>query len=184
MRPGAWQPVTGMTMTWIAPAYLRVLMDRAAANPEPPDDPELANEALQYAAKALDGTVPGPEPVQPEPPALPDGRWGTVELPGHRNDTGWIADEARYGGQGAVVRDWDGREIAVYFPGSGSRVVLEPTPLKRPEPQTALPAGAGFRSAESQPGDPWCPQPCICGPDSTGEAPDERPDCPVHGAPF
>jgi hypothetical protein len=22
---------------------------------------------------------------------------------------------------------------------------------------------------------------CICGPDSTGEAPDERPDCPVHG---
>lgn len=22
---------------------------------------------------------------------------------------------------------------------------------------------------------------CICGPDSTGEAPDERPECPVHG---
>jgi hypothetical protein len=22
---------------------------------------------------------------------------------------------------------------------------------------------------------------CICGTDSTGEAPDERPDCPVHG---
>ena len=22
---------------------------------------------------------------------------------------------------------------------------------------------------------------CICGPDWTGEAPDERPDCPMHG---
>ena len=39
-------------------------------------------------------------------------------------------------------------------------------------------------------GDPWAwtetfsrtdrPR-CVCGPDSTGEAPDERPDCPVHG---
>lgn len=25
------------------------------------------------------------------------------------------------------------------------------------------------------------PQQCICGPDRTGEAPDERPECPVHG---
>ena len=26
------------------------------------------------------------------------------------------------------------------------------------------------------------PEPrCVCGPDSTGEAPGEQPDCPVHG---
>lgn len=29
---------------------------------------------------------------------------------------------------------------------------------------------------------PLPPDRCICGPDSTGESPDCRPDCPVHGA--
>lgn len=49
-------------MTWIAPVYLRVLMDRAASNQEPPEDPVILAEALQYAERALDGEAAGPEP--------------------------------------------------------------------------------------------------------------------------
>jgi transcriptional regulator with XRE-family HTH domain len=54
--------MTGPEMTWIAPVYLRVLVDRAESNPEPPEDAVLTAEALQYAAKALNGEIPAPEP--------------------------------------------------------------------------------------------------------------------------
>ena len=61
-------------MTWIAPVYLRILMDRAAHNPEPPDDPALTSEALEYAQKALDGEIPAPHAK----PALPETATVTV----------------------------------------------------------------------------------------------------------
>jgi hypothetical protein len=33
------------------------------------------------------------------------------------------------------------------------------------------------------PGSTWAQHPrCTCGPDQSGEAPDERPDCPAHGS--
>jgi hypothetical protein len=66
------------------------------------------------------------------PPAT-DGRfWGKIELPGYRSYTGWITDEQRFGVQMAVVRDWDGREIAAVTPGPNSPVIRLPTPLQRP----------------------------------------------------
>jgi len=83
-----------------------------------------------------------PEPHQPEPDdTLPGGAWGRVELPGYRQHTGWLTEETRFGVQMAVVRDFDGREVAAYAIGGGSRVVYLPAPLKRPESQAALPAG-------------------------------------------
>jgi hypothetical protein len=78
---------------------------------------------------------------QPEP--LPDGIFGRVELPGWRNHTGWITDEVRFGEQMCVVRDWDGRVIAMVKLGPACQVLPLPTPLKRPEPRLALPAGRG-----------------------------------------
>lgn len=123
-------------MTWIAPVYLRVLMERAATNPETPYDVVRVTEALEYAQKALDGEVPEPE-AGPEPP-LPAGQFARVELPGYRQHVGWVTDENRFGVQMAVVRDWDGREMAAAVIGPNSQVVYLPTPLKRPEPQQAI----------------------------------------------
>jgi hypothetical protein len=131
-------------MTWIAPVYLRVLMDRAQANPEPPDDPAILAEALQYAGRALDGEVPGPEPeATPEPP-LPDGEYARVEILGHDHHTGWVTESTRAGQPVMVVRDWNGLVIAEVPGHSLYRFVPLATLLKRPEPQAALPAGDGF----------------------------------------
>lgn len=65
-------------MVQIAPVYLRLLMDQVniwAADREP-EDPQLLNEALQYAARALDGNTAIPDPqVEGEPsPATPQNR--------------------------------------------------------------------------------------------------------------
>ena len=151
--------MTGEAMTWIAPVYLHLLVERAAANPDPPEDVALTNEALQYARKALDGEVPAPE-ARPGPAAeeRPPGIWARVELPGWRNHTGWITEEMRFGTAAAVVRDWDGREVAVVYPGPACQVLPLPTPLKRPEPQTAL-SGPGPRPAFADvDDDPWAGQ--------------------------
>jgi hypothetical protein len=77
-------------------------------------------------------------------PPLPDGVYARIEMPGRREHTGWVTDETRFGVQAAVVRDWDGRELAAVFPGPACRLIYLPTPLRRPEPQAALTAG-----------DPW-----------------------------
>jgi hypothetical protein len=129
-------------MTWIAPQYLSLLMDRAASNPEPPGDPELVNEALQYAAKALDSTVAPPDPEPAVEPALPEGEFGRIEMPGFRQHTGWVTEATRFGAPVAIVRNWDGQVEAEVGFGAGCRFVHLPTPLKRPEPRPAL--GAGF----------------------------------------
>ncbi len=83
------------------------------------------------------------EAPEPEPP-LPDGIFGRVELPGYRQHTGWITEEPRFGQQMAVVRDWDGREIAMAALGPGCQVVVLPTPRKRPEPPKALTSGSAW----------------------------------------
>jgi hypothetical protein len=84
--------------------------------------------------------APPGEATQAEPP-LPDGRYARVELPGYRQHTGWVTDENRFGQQMAVVRNWDGQEMAAAVIGPNSQVLYLPTPLKRPDPQHALPAG-------------------------------------------
>jgi hypothetical protein len=81
-------------------------------------------QALQVQAPPSDDTSP-----------LPPGRWGRVEMPGYRQHTGWIAEEARFGQAAAVVRDWDGAVVADVFPGPACRVVYLPTPLSRPDPE-------------------------------------------------
>ena len=83
-----------------------------------------------------------PVPHQPEtaPPSLPDGEYARVEVMGHDQHTGWVSDGTRAGVPVLVVKDWDGRTIAEIPGGSLYRYVPLPTPLKRPEPQPALPA--------------------------------------------
>lgn len=84
------------------------------------------------------------EAAEPQPaPPLPPGRWGRIEIPGFRNDTGWI--DVAPDGVTKLVRDWDGALIAEVTPGPNSRVVYLPTPQKRPEPQQAITRGAGMR---------------------------------------
>ena len=78
----------------------------------------------------------------PESP-LPEGVFARIELPGYRQHTGWITEETRFGQQMAVVRDWDGREVAIAVLGPGCQVVILPTPRKRPEPPKAITAWGG-----------------------------------------
>ena len=95
-----------------------------------------ALEVAEGAAADLD--EPGSEP---EPLPLPEGTFGRVELPGYRQHTGWITEEPRFGQQAAVVRDWNGAEIAVAVLGPGCQVVHLPTPRKRPDPPKAITGG-------------------------------------------
>ena len=98
------------------------------------------------------------EPPQPEP-ETPEGTYGRVEIPGYRENEGWVTEETRFGQQAAVVRDRDGTELAVVMPGPGSRFVrlAPPAPsLPGAVPPRALPAGAGFvPPALDADGDPW-----------------------------
>jgi hypothetical protein len=75
--------------------------------------------------------------------SLPAGRFGRVELPGYRENTGWITEETRFGMQMAVVRDFDGTEAAVVMLGPACRIVWLPTPLKHPGPRDPLGLAAG-----------------------------------------
>ena len=129
--------MTGQKMTWIAPVYLHLLVERAEGNPDPPEDPQLTAEALQYARKALDGEIPPPEPKDP---ALPPGEYATVHLMGHDCETGWVTDGMRAGVPVLVIRDWDGRVLREVPGQSLYQFVPLPTPLKRPDPQQALTA--------------------------------------------
>ena len=83
---------------------------------------------------------PAETPERPEPPALPDGEYARVEVMGHDQHTGWVTDGTRAGVPVLVVKDWDGWTVAEIPGGSLYRYVPLPTPLKRPEPQPALPA--------------------------------------------
>lgn len=103
---------------------------------------QLADKAARTTAEA--------EPVPP----LPPGKWGRVELPGRREHTGFIAEETRFGQQAAVVRNWDGAEVATVYGGPGCQMVWLPAPLKRPEPQRAITAGpVTWRADEDDPDD-------------------------------
>ena len=140
-------------MTWIAPVYLHILVERAAANPDPPEDLQLTGEALQYARKALDGEVP--PPVEPEDPALPPGEWARVEIMGHDQVTGWVTGGMRAGVPVLVIRDWDGQVLREVPGQSLYQFVPLATPLKRPDPVAAL-TGPGPRPAfAGMDDDPW-----------------------------
>lgn len=138
-------------MTWIAPVYLRLLVQRAASHPDAPEDPVLTNEALEYALKALDGNVPPPEPKDP---ALPPGEYARVEIMGHDYETGWVTDGMRAGVPVLVIRDWDGRVLREVPGQSLYQFVPLATPLKRPEQPKAL-SGPGPRPDFG--GDAWMP---------------------------
>lgn len=86
-----------------------------------------------------------PQDVPPDAaePSMPPGRYARIEIPGFRQNTGWVTEETRFGVQCAVVRDWSGVVEAEVVIGPGSRVVYLPTPLKRPEPQAAIECGTG-----------------------------------------
>jgi len=108
--------------------------------PGMPDDPD---PDLQAAFNRLndaryDGDADADEePAAPEPP----GRYGRVEIPGYRENEGWISEETRFGLPVAVIRDRDGTETAAVAIGPLSRIVWLPVPGLRPEPRLALPAG-------------------------------------------
>lgn len=111
-----------------------------------PDDPEDIDPGIRLALGRLDDArQPGVPAPGPEESPLPDGFFGRVELPGWRNHTGWITEETRFGAQVAVVRDWNGGVIAEVCIGPMCQVIHLQTPLRRPEPVAALPAG----------GSPW-----------------------------
>jgi hypothetical protein len=133
----------GTTMTetvTVRAADLRLLMQFATTTaPLPGGEQEQVNAALARCGEALEAAQDSAG-ESPEP-SLPPGRYARVEIPGFRQNTGWVTEEARYGAQCAVVRDWNGAVEAEVVIGPGSRVVYLPVPLKRPEPMTALPAG-------------------------------------------
>lgn len=108
-----------------------------------PGVPDLLRVAVALGVSA--GTLLPDTAPKADEPALPEGIYGRVELPGYRNHTGWVTEETRFGVQMAVVRDWDGRVVAEVAPGPLCQFVHLPTPLKRPDPQerAAITSGAG-----------------------------------------
>jgi transcriptional regulator with XRE-family HTH domain len=112
-------------------------------------DPGVADliriaDALGVQAASLLPAEPWVTPPAPEPDPRPEGFYGRVELPGYRHYTGWITDEERFGQHMCVVSNWDGVELVAVIPGPNSPVLRLPTPLKRPEPVTAITAGPAF----------------------------------------
>ena len=72
-----------------------------------------------------------PEVIETDPLFIadgPPGRYGRVEIPGYRENEGWICEETRFGLQVAVVRDREGRETAAVGIGPLCRVVWLPVP--------------------------------------------------------
>lgn len=130
-------------MITVRPDDLHALMARIGALAwDPETDPEFSAvwERLSEAKDAPGEEVPAAEP---EPP-LPDGEYARVEILGHDHHTGWVTESTRAGQPVMVVRNWDGLVIAEVPGHSLYRFVPLATPLKRPEPQAALPAGDGF----------------------------------------
>ena len=87
-------------------------------------------------------------PASPSPP----GRYGRIEIPGYRENTGWITEETRFGLQVAVVRDKGGEETAMVTPGPACRIVWLAVPVSQREPAAALPAG-GWAEETGDPDD-------------------------------
>jgi hypothetical protein len=115
---------------------LAVLARAGTGNWDPETDPEFA-AVWGRLTEAKDAPAEAGLP-------LPDGEFGHVELPGFVQHTGWVTEGTRAGCPVLVIRDWDGRKIAEVVPQAMRQFIALPTPLKRPEPQAALPAGAGF----------------------------------------
>jgi hypothetical protein len=119
---------------------LHAVMARAGARDWTPEsDPKFA-AVWERLTEAEAVTAPA---VESEPP-LPRGEFGRVELPGFVHYTGWVTDGTRAGCPVVVISDWDGRKVAEVVPQAMRQFIALPTPLKRPEPQAALPAGEGF----------------------------------------
>lgn len=118
--------------------------------PHPPGDD--IREVMERTLAALGGA---PEPSEPDP--LPPGRYGRVEIPGYRENEGWISEETRFGLQVAVVRDREGAETAAIGVGPLCRVVWLPVPEARPEPRLALTAGGQDRDEDDDELDPDAP---------------------------
>ena len=111
---------------------------------------EPARVAGEIFAEVLAHREPGPQPGDgEESPDLPDGTWARVEMPGYRENTGWVTEGDCFGARAAVVRDWDGGIEAEVILGPGCRVVRLPAPLRRPEPRVALPAGDSWRPRDA-----------------------------------
>lgn len=112
--------------------------------PGMPDDPDPDIRAafirLNGARYENDDTDEEPASI---PAPVPPGRYGRVEIPGYRENEGWISEETRFGLQVAVVRDRDGTETAAVGVGPLCRVVWLPVPAPQPEP-LALTAGEGW----------------------------------------
>jgi transcriptional regulator with XRE-family HTH domain len=110
-------------------------------------DPGVADliriaDALGVQAASLLPAEPWVTPPAPAPEPLPPGRYGRVEIPGYRENEGWISEETRFGLQVAVVRDRTGTETAAIGIGPLCRVVWLPVPEPGPESRLALPAGS------------------------------------------
>jgi hypothetical protein len=114
-------------------------VDMAIVAVEERDIRQEVADAWQRLTEAKDASAE----AEPEPP-LPDGEFGHVELPGFVQHTGWVTEGTRAGCPVLVIRDWDGRKIAEVVPQAMRQFIALPTPLKRPESQAALPAGAGL----------------------------------------
>ena len=106
--------------------------------------PELARNIFEYVTAHREPGSDGEES-----PDLPDGTWARVEMPGYRENTGWVTEGDCFGARAAVVRDWDGGIVAEVVLGPGCRVVRLPAPLRRPEPRVALPAGDSWRPRDA-----------------------------------
>lgn len=100
-------------------------------------------DEIRDVMERIHATLGGSGGAVPDEDSRPAGIFGRVELPGYRQHTGWITEEPRFGQQMAVVRDWDGREIAMAALGPGCQVVVLPTPRKRPEAPKAITGGYG-----------------------------------------
>jgi hypothetical protein len=100
----------------------------------------------------LDGPVPGP--AEPELPPQPEGEYGRVEIPGFRNNTGWITEGFRAGAGFLVISDRDGTVLAEVAPGPNTRIVHLEVPPERPAAATLLAITGGDPDDDSYDNDP------------------------------
>jgi hypothetical protein len=100
--------------------------------------PELIGMRIEQMREQIRDALEdeGDGEVVPAPDPQPPGRYGRIEIPGYRENEGWISEETRFGLQVAVVRDREGTETAAIGMGPLCRVVwLHPA---QPEPLAAL----------------------------------------------